>query len=96
MQVETDPEKLAKYCCGLNLLKTGGEEVMLKSDSEYPDWLWSLKIDGKGPSLDELEPDTLAWWLRKRSIALRYKNKLMKNRYPEPFIPKKIKSLRLA
>ena len=57
--VEKDTSKLAKYCCGLNLLKQGGQEVELKEDSEYPDWLWELKIDGKGPSLDEMSEETI-------------------------------------
>ena len=59
MYVEKDTKKLATHCCGLNIYKTGGEEVKLKEDSEYPDWLWELKIDGKGPSLDEMPKDTL-------------------------------------
>ena len=62
MVVETDPKKLVKYCCGLNILKTGGQEVELKPTSEYPEWLWELKIDGKGPSLDEMSKDTLEYW----------------------------------
>jgi large subunit ribosomal protein L54 len=86
---------LAKYCCGLNLLKKDGVEVEIKPDAEYPSWLWELSLD-KGPSLDEMEPDTMEWWSRKRGIALRYKNRLMKNPYPRPFIPNKIKNLRLA
>ena len=96
MVVETDPKKLVKYCCGLNILKTGGQEVELKPTSEYPEWLWELKIDGKGPSIDEMSPDTLEYWFRKRRIALRHKNKLSRRQYPEPFIPKSVTSMRLA
>lgn len=95
LQVETDPNKLAKFCCGLNILKTGGTEVELKPNSEYPDWLWTLSLD-RGPSLDEMKPDTLEYWTRKRRIALRYKNKLMRDRFPQPFIPKTYKNLRPA
>ena len=95
MAVETDPEKLVKFCCGLNIYKTGGEEVPIKPDAEYPEWLWELTLD-RGPTLDEMQPDTLEWWSRKRRIALRYKNKLSRNKYPEPFIPKSITSMKLA
>lgn len=95
LPVENDSKKLASYCCGLNILKTGGEEVAIKPDSEYPEWLWSLSLD-KGPSLEEMDPDTMEYWARKRRIAIRHKNKLMRNQFPEPFIPKNIKNLRLA
>ncbi len=93
--VEKDVEKLAKFCCGLNIYKSGGEEVPIKPNSEYPEWLWELCVD-KGPTLEEMEPNTLQWWSRKRRLALRYKNKLMRDEFPRPFIPKSIKNLRLA
>jgi large subunit ribosomal protein L54 len=93
--VESDPEKLATYVCGLNIYKTGGEEVKIKPDAEYPEWLFTLSVD-QGPSLNEMDPDTLEYWARKRRVALRHKSKLMKNRFPEPFIPDKVKNLRLA
>ena len=95
IEVEKDTHKLATYCCGLNILKTGGEEVALKPADAYPDWLWELTL-GRGPTLDEMEPNTLEWWARRRRLALRYKHKLMRNQFPEPFIPEKIKKLRLA
>lgn len=40
--VETDPQKLVNYVCGSNLLKEG-EDIKLKPDDEYPDWLWTLR-----------------------------------------------------
>ena len=42
MPVETDTQKLVNYVCGSNLLKEG-EDVKLKPDDEYPDWLWTLR-----------------------------------------------------
>ncbi|CAF0793865.1 unnamed protein product [Brachionus calyciflorus] len=93
--IETDAKKLANFVCGLNIVKKDGVEVPIKPDSEYPEWLWSLNVD-KGPSLEEMQKDTLQYWARKRRLALRHKNKLMKNEFPQPFIPNKIKNLRLA
>lgn len=43
LPVETDTEKLVNYVCGSNILKQG-QDVQLKPDSEYPDWLWSLRL----------------------------------------------------
>ena len=93
--VETNPEKLAKFCYGLNILKVGGEEVPLKADSEYPEWLWTLSLD-KGPDPEDMDKNTIEYWMRKRNIALRYQNKLRKKEFPKPFIPLKIKKLQLA
>ena len=42
LPVETDAEKLVNYVCGSNILKEG-ENIKLAPDSEYPEWLWSLK-----------------------------------------------------
>ena len=61
----------------------------LKPDNEYPEWLWQLKVDG-GPSLEEMKPDTMEYWSRKRRLALRFKNKLMRKEFPKPFVPKKV------
>ncbi len=83
------------HCCGLNYLKTGGEEVKLKPDNEYPEWLWKLPLDG-GPTEQEQDPEHIDYWLRKRKLAVANKLRLSKNKYPEPFIPKRIKNLRLA
>jgi len=41
ISVETDAKKLLTYVCGSNIYKEG-EDVKLKPDSEYPDWLWNL------------------------------------------------------
>lgn len=43
LPVETDPVKLVNYVCGSNILKEG-KDVELKPDSEYPDWLWSIRL----------------------------------------------------
>lgn len=41
LPVETDAKVLVKFVCGSNILKEG-QDVELKPDSEYPDWLWNL------------------------------------------------------
>ena len=41
LAVETDAKKLVNYVCGSNLMQTG-EDVQIKPDNEYPDWLWSV------------------------------------------------------
>lgn len=95
LPVETDVNKLVTHCCGLNIFKTGGEDVKLKPNSEYPEWLWKLPID-RLPVPEDFDPETLDYWLIKRKSQIIYKKKLMKDKYPEPFLPKRIKNLRLA
>nr|CAG4652350.1 EOG090X0KWJ [Triops cancriformis] len=74
--VETDPNKLVNFVSGSNILKTG-EDIQLKPDSEYPDWLWELRVDGPVP-LEELDPDTLAYWRRLRKLSLERNCQLMR------------------
>ncbi|XP_067631631.1 large ribosomal subunit protein mL54 [Eurosta solidaginis] len=76
--VETDVNKLLNYVCGSNILKTG-QDIKLKPDSEYPDWLWSLNVDRIIP-LDEMNPETKQYWRRIRKHALRRNNQLRKLR----------------
>merc|ERR1712127_476898 len=107
MPVETDAVKLATHCCGLNTLKADGEELALRPDDEYPAWLWELSVNGSGPEPDEMllleneedtkpHKETLEYWARRRRVALRFKNKLSRDEFPKPFIPDKVKNLRLA
>lgn len=74
LPVETDPEKLIKYVCGANIFKTG-EEIPLKPDSEYPNWLWNLRLGPPIP-LEELDPNSKQYWRRIRKMAMRRNNKL--------------------
>uniref|UniRef100_A0A8D8WR35 Large ribosomal subunit protein mL54 n=1 Tax=Cacopsylla melanoneura TaxID=428564 RepID=A0A8D8WR35_9HEMI len=76
---ETDAKKLVKYVCGSNILKEGGENIELKPDSEYPEWLWTLRT-GPAPKLEELDPSTKYYWLRLRKEARRQTNQLAKMR----------------
>lgn len=41
LPVETDTHKLVSHVCGSNLMQTG-EDIQIKPDNEYPDWLWSV------------------------------------------------------
>ncbi|KAM3957217.1 mitochondrial ribosomal protein L54 [Aphomia sociella] len=73
LPVETDPEKLVNYVCGSNIYTTG-EDVKLKEDSEYPEWLWTLRT--KPATLEELDPNTKEYWLRVRAAGMKRNNKL--------------------
>lgn len=81
LPVETDPVKLTTYCCGSNIYKEG-EDVRLGEDSEYPDWLWDLKLDGP-PRLQDLDPSTAEYWERLHYEALLHQNKL-RSKAPKP------------
>ncbi|XP_053984707.1 39S ribosomal protein L54, mitochondrial [Hylaeus volcanicus] len=67
LSVEKDINKLLNYVCGLNYYKEG-EEVKLKPDSEYPEWLWNIRTEP--PKLSDLDPNTKAYWryIRKQGI----------------------------
>ena len=41
LPVETDVNRLVTHLCGSCITKTG-EDIKLKEDSEYPDWLWQI------------------------------------------------------
>ncbi|VVC33526.1 Hypothetical protein CINCED_3A018928 [Cinara cedri] len=76
LPVETDAKKLVKFVCGSNILKEG-QDVELKPNSEYPDWLWKLNIDGPLP-LQELDPSTKQYWIKVRKIGMKRNNLLNK------------------
>lgn len=76
LPVETDPVKLINSVCGSNLLKTG-EDVKIKPDHEYPDWLWTLNT-GRPVALEEMDPETKQYWRKLRKIALRRNNQMSK------------------
>jgi len=74
--VESDPEKLTKFVCGSNILKTG-QDVELKPDSEYPEWLFKIRLGEREP-LEEMDQETLEYWRRLRKESLRRNTKLMR------------------
>ncbi|XP_046834334.1 39S ribosomal protein L54, mitochondrial [Vespa crabro] len=69
--VEKDTNKLITYVCGSNYFKEG-EDIKLKPDSEYPDWLWTLPLTPK--SLDEMDPNTKQYWRKLRKLGIKNKN----------------------
>jgi large subunit ribosomal protein L54 len=72
--VEKDIHKLLKYCCGTNILKDG-QDVELKPDSEYPDWLWNIRTK-KAKHLQHLDPNTKEYWRKQRKLAIKRKTRL--------------------
>ncbi|XP_069960202.1 large ribosomal subunit protein mL54 [Cherax quadricarinatus] len=79
LAVETDPEKLVKYVCGSHPMKENRQDVPIKDDSEYPEWLWTLRT-GKPPKFSELEPNTKEYWKRLRTMAMKENNRLKKTK----------------
>ncbi|KAG0714778.1 39S ribosomal protein L54, mitochondrial [Chionoecetes opilio] len=77
LPVESDAEKLVTHVMGSHPVKEGREDVKLKDDSEYPDWLWTLRT-GKPPPLHELDSNSKEYWKRLRNLALKEQNKLKK------------------
>lgn len=76
LPVETDPQKLVNFVCGSNINKTG-QDVAIKPDSEYPEWLWTLRT-GPPPTLEELDPDSKEYWRKIRTLGMKRNNKLSK------------------
>lgn len=74
LPVETNAERLVNYVCGSNIYVTG-EDIKLRPDSEYPEWLWSLRT-GPPPPLEEIDPNSKEYWSRVRTLGRRRLNKL--------------------
>ena len=76
LEVETDPHKLVNFVCGSNIMETG-EDIQLKPDSEYPDWLWDIHT-GPPKKITDMEPGSKEYLeaLKKINIkkALKLKN----------------------
>lgn len=76
VEVNKNPQDLVKYCVGSNYF-IDGEDVELKHDSEYPDWLWDLHI-GPPKQLEELDPSTIQYWRKLRKLNMKRNNRLAK------------------
>ncbi|XP_050045126.1 large ribosomal subunit protein mL54 [Dermacentor andersoni] len=78
LPVETDPEKLVRFCCGSNILKEG-QDIELGPDDSYPSWLWELPLNGP-PPLSEMDPETPEYWESLHRRALLNQNRLLSKR----------------
>ena len=77
MDVETDPEKLVNYVCGSNY-KLEGEDVKIKPDSEYPDWLFTMDVKRPRPKSWEMEDkNTIEYWETVNLEGHKKRNRLM-------------------
>ncbi|CAG0893613.1 unnamed protein product [Cyprideis torosa] len=74
---ERDPVKLQTYCYGTNFMEDS-EPVALKPDSEYPDWLWTLRLEDH-PPLEEIEPGTKYYWERVKALNMD-RQRLLRNK----------------
>jgi hypothetical protein len=92
IEAETDPEKLVNYCCGLNY-KKDQKSVEIKSNSDYPDWLFGLeKLDKI--ELDQLDKDTWEYWNRYNEQGEEFLRLINEKRFPERYVPTWLKELR--
>ena len=78
---ETDPVKLTTFLCGGNLSREGGADPELKPESEYPEWLWTLRTDRNSPSLNELDPNTWQYWRTLRTVNTKRRLSIMKDKF---------------
>nr|SVE76168.1 EOG090X0KWJ [Daphnia hispanica] len=76
LPVETDSEKLVNFVCGSNIMKQG-EDIHLKPDSEYPEWLWTLRLT-KPPPLEEMDQNSIQYWRRLRKLNNQRQSRLMR------------------
>ena len=54
------------------------EPVMIRPDSEYPAWLWSIRVERPLPPLEERDPNTKEYWMQVARDMKRKRNRLMK------------------
>jgi len=92
LDAETDPEKLVKYCCGLNY-KKDQESIEIKADKVYPDWLFGLeKLDKM--DIEQLDKNTWEYWTRYNEQGEEYLRVINEKRFPERYIPTWLKELK--
>lgn len=67
------PQANMEVCEGANIFKTGSDPV-LKDDSAYPSWLWS--ITDTTASHTEMSPEDKHFWRRANKIKAHERNLL--------------------
>ncbi|XP_003488763.1 39S ribosomal protein L54, mitochondrial [Bombus impatiens] len=77
LPVEEDVNKLLNYVCGSNIYKEG-EDIKLKPDSEYPEWLWQIRTEPL--KLSDLDPNTKQYWRYIRKMTQIRNNKIIKKK----------------
>lgn len=78
---ETDPIKLTQFLSGANILKEGGSDPELRPHAEYPEWLWTLRLERKVVPLEEIEFDTWEYWRRMHKENKQRNRLILKNKY---------------
>ncbi|CAH8853707.1 unnamed protein product [Trichobilharzia szidati] len=66
IKVESDPEKIVNCCC-INY-RIGEQPIPLKPDSEYPEWLWKLRVNRRSVPLSEVDKNSYQYWRRIRKM----------------------------
>ncbi|KAM5239354.1 large ribosomal subunit protein mL54 [Ctenodactylus gundi] len=74
----TDPVMLTTHAMGVNIYKDR-QDVVLKPDSEYPEWLFQMNV-GPPPKLEDLNPESREYWRLLRKHNIWRDNRLSKNR----------------
>ena len=69
LEVEENTEILVSRLCGGNIYKEG-EDPVLKDDSEYPEWLWTLRVERGTIPFEAYSKDDPRYWkgLKKKNI----------------------------
>ena len=89
LDVERDGAVLTDYLVGGNILREG-TDPKLKPDTEYPEWLWSMRTVRGAKPLEEIEPDSEEYWRymkvkdrlrRKMTMKKNHKYKIFKARF---------------
>jgi len=84
---------LVNYCCGLNYKKEQ-EPIKLKSDEEYPEWLFKLYNLEEWNCEDLEDKDTWRYWTRYNQEGEALIQMKMKGRFPLRNIPDWLRNLR--